>query len=153
MEKQIWLQGDLQQQFEAAFQALSQRLGLLLTPAGLPVKVECRPGGIRIASTADGFLLQYEKNVQFYRGLSLLSQHWNEQNVSICQTPCFETLGMMLDVSRNAVLKTESLKGIFEKMALMGIDLGMMYTEDTYEIPQQPYFGWMRGRYSMEEFR
>lgn len=153
VEKQIWLQGDLPQQFEAAFQALSPRLGLLLTPAGLPVKVECRPGGIRIARTADGFLLQYEKNVQFYRGLSLLSQHWNEQNVSICQTPCFETLGMMLDVSRNAVLKTESLKGIFEKMALMGIDLGMMYTEDTYEIPQQPYFGWMRGRYSMEEFR
>ena len=107
VEKQIWLQGDLPQQFEAAFQALSPRLGLLLTPAGLPVKVECRPGGIRIARTADGFLLQYEKNVQFYRGLSLLSQHWNEQNVSICQTPCFETLGMMLDVSRPENRKPE----------------------------------------------
>ena len=29
----------------------------------------------------------------------------------------------------------------------------MLYTEDTYEIPDQPYFGWMRGRYSMQELR
>ena len=36
-------------------------------------------------------------------------------------------------------------------MALMGMNLGMMYTEDTYEVPGQPYFGYQRGRYTYEE--
>ncbi len=35
----------------------------------------------------------------------------------------------------------------------MGLNLGMMYTEDTYQVPQQPYFGYQRGRYSMDELR
>ena len=26
-----------------------------------------------------------------------------------------------------------------------------MYTEDTYEVPGQPYFGYQRGRYTYEE--
>lgn len=30
-------------------------------------------------------------------------------------------------------------------MAMMGLNLGMMYTEDTYEVPGQPYFGYQRG--------
>ena len=60
---------------------------------------------------------------------------------------------MMLDVSRNAVLTVQGVCSMLEKMALMGMNLAMMYTEDTYEIPNQPYFGWMRGRYSMQELR
>ena len=33
------------------------------------------------------------------------------------------------------------------------MNLGMMYTEDTYEVPGQPYFGYQRGRYSADELR
>ena len=29
----------------------------------------------------------------------------------------------------------------------------MLYTEDTYEVDGQPYFGYMRGRYSKEEMK
>ena len=35
--------------------------------------------------------------------------------------------------------------------ALMGLNLVMLYTEDTYEVEGWPYFGYMRGRYSREE--
>jgi len=38
-------------------------------------------------------------------------------------------------------------------MALMGHDTLMLYTEDTYEIPEYPYFGYMRGRYSQTELK
>ena len=64
------------------------------------------------------------------------------------ETPCFETTGMMFDVSRNAVLQPDTLRFFLRKMAMMGLNLGMMYTEDTYEVPGQPYFGYQRGRYS-----
>ena len=59
----------------------------------------------------------------------------------------------MFDVSRNAVLRPDALRGFLRRMALMGLDVGMMYTEDTYEVPGEPYFGYMRGRYSIEELR
>ena len=38
-------------------------------------------------------------------------------------------------------------------MALMGLNLGMMYTEDTYEVPGQPFFGYKRGRYTYDELK
>ena len=36
-------------------------------------------------------------------------------------------------------------------MAILGLDTLLLYTEDTYEVPQRPYFGYLRGRYSHEE--
>ena len=60
---------------------------------------------------------------------------------------------MMFDVSRNAVLQPDTLRFFLRKMAMMGLNLGMMYTEDTYEVPGQPYFGYQRGRYSTDELR
>lgn len=60
---------------------------------------------------------------------------------------------MMFDVSRNAVLQPDTLRFFLRKMAMMGLNLGMMYTEDTYEVPGQPYFGYQRGRYSADELR
>jgi hypothetical protein len=31
--------------------------------------------------------------------------------------------------------------------------MAMLYTKDTYELPDEPYFGYMRGRYSKEEIQ
>lgn len=42
---------------------------------------------------------------------------------------------------------------MLRKMALMGMSVAMLYTEDTYEIPQQPYFGYLRGRYTQQQLR
>jgi hypothetical protein len=38
-------------------------------------------------------------------------------------------------------------------MALMGNNLVMLYTEDTYELEGEPFFGYMRGRFSFDEVR
>jgi len=39
------------------------------------------------------------------------------------------------------------------RMALMGFDLLVLYMEDTFEVPGEPYFGYMRSRYTQEELR
>lgn len=146
--------GQLPPRFDAAFAALAPRLGFGRGAAGFPVAVRQTMGkGLRVEKTQAGASLCWEKPVQLYRALSLLREHWDEAEFCCRETPCFETLGMMLDVSRNAVLTIPSLRDILEQMSLMGMDLGMMYTEDTYEIPGQPYFGWMRGRYTQQELR
>ena len=62
-------------------------------------------------------------------------------------------LGVMLDCSRNAVLNVETVKKYAEIIAKMGYNTLYLYTEDTYEVDNQPYFGHLRGRYSKEELK
>lgn len=65
----------------------------------------------------------------------------------------FRRLGTMLDCSRNAVPNLESLKAWIDLTADLGYTTLMLYTEDTYEVDENPYFGYMRGRFSKEELR
>ena len=64
-----------------------------------------------------------------------------------------KSLGIMLDCSRNAVMKPEKVKEFAKLIADMGYNMLQLYTEDTYEIKDEPFFGHMRGRYSQEEIR
>ncbi len=65
----------------------------------------------------------------------------------------FRKLGTMLDCSRNAVSTVEGVKKWIDLTADMGYNCLMLYTEDTYEVDDNPYFGYMRGRYSQEELK
>lgn len=65
----------------------------------------------------------------------------------------FEQTGVMVDASRNAVLKLDGVKELLRYMARIGLNMLMLYTEDTYEVPEYPYFGYMRGRYSQAELK
>lgn len=64
-----------------------------------------------------------------------------------------QTLGIMLDCSRNGVMKPEKVKEFAKLIADMGYNMLQLYTEDTYEISGEPFFGHMRGRYSQEELK
>ena len=65
----------------------------------------------------------------------------------------YRTFGIMIDLSRNAVMTVDSLKNYLSILAKMGYNMAMLYTEDTYEIEGEPYFGYLRGRYSKEELK
>ncbi len=62
-------------------------------------------------------------------------------------------LGVMIDCSRNAVMTVPAVKGYVDMLAQMGYDTLMLYTEDTYEVNDEPHFGYLRGRYSKEEMK
>lgn len=65
----------------------------------------------------------------------------------------YERLGVMIDMSRNAVMSVEALKDYLTVLKKMGYNSVMLYTEDTYEVEGEPFFGYMRGRYSISELR
>ena len=65
----------------------------------------------------------------------------------------FHRFGTMIDCSRNAVMKVESLKKWIDIIADLGYNTLLLYTEDTYEVEGNPYFGYLRGRYSAEELK
>ena len=62
-------------------------------------------------------------------------------------------LGVMLDCSRNAVPNMQSAKYFIDCLEKMGYNTLMYYTEDTYEVEDEPYFGYLRGRFTTEELR
>lgn len=65
----------------------------------------------------------------------------------------FDTFGVMIDMSRNAVMSMDGLKRFLPLLKKMGYNCVMLYTEDTYEVDGEPYFGYMRGRYSKAEMK
>ena len=62
-------------------------------------------------------------------------------------------LGVMLDCARNAVPNMESLKKFIAGIALMGYTYLELYVEDCFEVTDEPYFGYMRGRFHKEELK
>ncbi|MBQ7336209.1 MAG: beta-N-acetylhexosaminidase [Clostridia bacterium] len=61
--------------------------------------------------------------------------------------------GVMLDMSRNAVMKPQQVKQFARTVQSFGYNMIQLYTEDTYEITDEPYFGYLRGRYTQEELK
>ena len=61
--------------------------------------------------------------------------------------------GMMLDMSRGGVMKVEAVKRMIDAHAALGLNMMMLYTEDTYTVPEAPYLGYLRGRYTEKELR
>lgn len=65
----------------------------------------------------------------------------------------FDTFGVMLDCSRGAVYKKETVEKFIDFLSAAGYNMLQLYTEDVYEVDGEPYFGYLRGRYSKEELK
>jgi hypothetical protein len=126
-------------------------------PQGRPVRFLHRPElkGFRITPTDDGVTVEYARTCEAYRALGILLGKLASglEILEHEETCAFETMGFMLDTSRNGVPRVETVQRRIRQMALMGYNQLMLYTEDTYEIPDEPMFGYYRGRYTQEELR
>jgi hypothetical protein len=70
-----------------------------------------------------------------------------------CETPYFNTFGILFDCTRGNVVTVSRFKAWLRRLAMMGYNMAMIYVKDAYQLPDEPYFGYMRGAYSMEEIR
>lgn len=89
------------------------------------------------------------------RAYMLLAKEISEgkKSISIEQTANFDVCGVMLDMSFGSVTKPAGVKKYLEYMALFGMNMLMLYTEDTYEVPEYPMLGYQRGRYTIAELQ
>jgi len=94
----------------------------------------------------------YSKLCEIYRGLSLLKEGLSESK-TLCERAQMESLAAFLDCSRNAVPTVDFLKSFVMDLAALGYNQLYLYTEDTFEIKDYPYFGHWRGRYSAQEIK
>ncbi|CAO3613155.1 unnamed protein product [Cunninghamella blakesleeana] len=107
--------------------------------------------------------VRYSRQIEAFRALGKLlgiaRNPWafNPDNkdgtfaINILEKARFETQGVMIDCSRNGVLKVKRAKQLLSYMALMGLNMFQLYTEDTYEVEGEPLFGYMRGKYTRRD--
>lgn len=113
------------------------------------IKLTAQKGTAGVARTRDGYAIAYDKDCEFYREFVALL--CGRENTG--ESCAFKNMGVMLDCSRNAVLKPSAVKRYIRLLACMGYDTLMLYTEDTYETDGEPYFGYLRGRYGKAELK
>lgn len=149
----IHLYGDIGQVEEGILELA--RIGRLeLNNEGIPVQIVKRSGNICASLENGKGQIEYEEPHHFFRALGTFIEHaQTKEHFHLIEQPGFDFNGPMLDVSRNAVLKVETVKQMICHMAFMGLNGLMLYAEDTYEVPNQPYFGYMRGRYTAQELK
>src|SRR5699024_7158115 len=136
---------------------LASELNIILSNEGYPIHVTQRQGPITIKNgNSDNTYgeIAYDQPIHFFRALGLWFENYQKQSsFDITEEPQFTMNGVMLDASRNAVPTIDGIKALLRKMALMGLNTLMLYTEDTYKVDDYPYFGYMRGRYTENELK
>lgn len=146
--------GEIDEIFGGINEVASQ-LGFVTDDSGTCIYVEKNCEGSFLVRNDDGVSISYCKKADFYRALSIAVDCLKKGMKSFEKTEkrAFESCGGMLDVSRNAVLRVESVKKFIRYSALMGHNALYMYMEDTYKIEGYEYFGYMRGAYSEAEIK
>ena len=99
-------------------------------------------------------VIYYREKVQFFRGIGILLQSLKKSDeFEISENGFFETVSAMIDASRCGVPSIDCVKGMLDYLAVMGYNMMMLYTEDVVKLESRPYFGYMRGRYTVEDLR
>ncbi|QJD84295.1 beta-N-acetylhexosaminidase [Cohnella herbarum] len=152
----VYFQGETGEK-DKGIALLCDMLGLRLTD-GDGIKVALKKSeatGLTVSFDGAEAEIAYFGDHHLFRAIGLLAESIGagDESFEIREEPQFDTIGFMLDCSRNAVPQVDSVKRLLRYMALIGMNALMLYTEDTYTVEAEPYFGYMRGRYTPEELR
>ena len=110
-------------------------------------------GAIDVATRDGVTTVRYAEKVHAFRAIGRLlgGSEGVDAPVAYSEAPAMDFIGLMLDNSRNAVHTPENVRRWLRRLALMGVNAVCLYTEDTYEVPGEPFFGYGRGPYTHAE--
>ncbi len=154
--KFYWESADLPAELAAGFRALTFEYPIVCDlKRGQRIRFErINPTGqLRIRRCQKEIHIQYSQPAMAFRALGALLAGLVPPGGSLTEISPFTTLGVMLDCSRNAVMTVAYMKQWLRRLALLGYNLVMLYTKDTYQLPEEPYFGYLRGSYTLDELR
>lgn len=131
----------------------AKTLDFEVSDSGLAVEVfKCE--GISVKKIGDKITLGYKEKIHFFRALGILCEKLRSgEDFLVEETPVFKTSGAMPDLSTFAALSVDGLCKFMDYMAVMGLNMFLLYIEDIYELPSRKYFGHMRGKYTQDELR
>ena len=120
-------------------------------------QIDCRRGGSGLRLDLEGgraVILACDKPA-LARGFFLLAKAVldGQTVLHLREERRFSSCGPFIDCSRGAVMTAEACMEYIGCLASLGLNLFILYMEDTYTVPEYPYFGHLRGRYTPEELR
>ena len=140
--------------FSEAIFKLEGEGGIFVSDNGIAVEaVPSADSTLKIVYQSGKATVFYPTKPAFFRALTLLKEKYEYGDFEYTENKKVDSLGYMVDCSRNAVYTVETVKKIIRQIALMGYDYFMLYCEDTIEIKEYPMLGYMRSRYSHEEIK
>lgn len=141
--------------FTGEIEELKAGLDIILKE-DISAEVDVRRGDcLKVKEKNEKYEITFSTKSEFFRAISILTDKIKkgEKNFEVIQHKQFDSCGIMIDVSRRAVLKPETVKDIIRYMAKMGLNMMMLYTEDTFKMDKYPYFGYLRGAYTKDEIK
>jgi hypothetical protein len=142
-------------ELHAGLKELAQSVPIKFAGRGTKVIFTRGLKGLRINIEDGAVVIKYQTPNDAFRGIGLLQ---SRSLAELKKNPVREYRRLkkclvMLDASRNGVLNDKPVVEWLHFFALAGINGFMLYTEETYEIKDEPLFGYMRGRYSKKELK
>ncbi len=153
MKRLIWDRGSVPAELSLLLETLREEYPIYESGKGIHLEFKKQGKGVDVKIERGKALVGYSSVTTAARGIGTILSGLPEVGSSLSEEPRFKSIGIMLDASRNAVMKVEHLKRYLRRLALLGYNLAMLYTEDTYELPGEDFFGYLRGRYSAEELK
>jgi hypothetical protein len=129
----------------------AEEIGIALSGKGKRLTLK-RGGNFAVESDSATVEITYSERSEIYRGVALFASAGGGEFKASFTRRCKE-LSLMADCSRNGVLSVQAVKGLARVLARLGYNQLQLYTEDTFEVENEPYFGHIRGRYSAEEIQ
>lgn len=148
--KMICYVGD--ERFISGMKEFCEQLDFVLDENGYKLVFFCDGKGIRIDIKNNIAEIRYGKDNEFFRAFSLALQYIDGEDRRIEVDCDIERFGTMQNASAS-VMSVAGLKEFIRQNALMGYTYLQLYTEISYEVDGEPYFGYMKGRYTKEELK
>ena len=141
----------LPEQLKKATEEIILQIGIKSSSDGIILTAE---KGEMLSVVCDGKTIKitYPTLNQYFRALAIVAMK-GKGVYKVQEKALIAELGIMLDCSRNAVATISHIKNLIRYLALMGYNQLQIYTEDTFEVEGEPYFGYQRGRYTLAEMR
>ena len=145
-------------QLEKGLHLLTSEHAFQIHETGLPITlISTQNNTLSVHISQDAATIEYAQPIHFFRGLGILLDALNSKAplpFTTTETVAFDTLGVMFDVSQgNAVITPEAFQAIIRRMAVMGLNMLMLYMEDSFVLQGHPFFGYMRPKYTQDDFK
>jgi len=153
MDKLTWSRESVPDELHSMLEILGREYSISESGRGISVEFKRQEKGLNVERERNKAVIKYDSIATAARGVGSLLSGIAGPGCRISETNRFKTIGIMMDVSRNAVMKVEHFKKWLRRLSLFGYNLAMLYTKDTYELPGEDFFGYLRGRYSADELK
>ena len=140
----------VEKSIKIAIEALQGDIRFQVGAQGETLSVE-KADGFSVERSGNACVIRYKERNEIFVGLRYLLQ--TDGDFSVAPQRKIENLSVMCDCSRNAILSMDGAKRFIRLLSVCGYNQLMLYTEDTYEVEGEPYFGHLRGSYTKAELK